>query len=173
MTTTTPRFGESAYQVLGLDLSSAPFQDAQVARAYRQASLQAHPDKPNGSKAKFERIQTAYAKIKTVKQRALYDQYGSRMGPGPGHLLGAAMDKIWPLVLGLLGGLLVVTLRQSADINVLLLITVVSLGGGTLLSYKVPLLEALTAGVGGMLIGSSISSIGGFVYGVVSWSFSF
>ena len=168
MTATKPRYGESAYQVLGLDDFSS-FQDAQVARAYRQASLKAHPDKPNGSKAKFERVQAAYDKIKTARKRALYDQYGSRMSPGPGHALGDAVDKIGPLVMGLLGGLLVVTLRKSADINVLLLVIMVSLGGGTLLSYKVPLVEALMAGVGGMLIGSSL---GGFVFSIVAWALS-
>ena len=172
----TGRYGyvprtESPYEVLGLTnpSSSVSYNDADVARAYRRASLQAHPDKPNGSKDKFERIQSSYYLIKTQRERDLFEKYGARMAPGPGHLLGNAVDKFLPLVLGLVGGLaLAGAVVSEMSVNSVAMIGILTLGSGTTLSYKAPLGEVLTAGVGGMLIGSGI---GGCMYGII-WSFS-
>lgn len=174
----------SPYEVLGLrninnsnkNNTKECYTDADIGRAYRRASLRAHPDKPGGNRAKFARVKAAYEMLQTQQRRALYQQYGSSMEKSAGHVLGETVDKIIPLVLGLAGGVVCVIFWASAAVhsnnsrsndnnwNVPILIVILALGGGSLVSYKAPLLEVLLAGVGGILVGGSIGSM---VYGLV------
>jgi hypothetical protein len=116
-----------------------------VASAFRRASRQTHPDKPTGSKEKFERIQAAFEMIQTEKQRLLLDTYGTDMAPGAGDALGSAVDKLLPLAMGLVGGLglvvTLVTLGPAARPNWLVRIGVVTLGGGLTVSSKTPIFK--------------------------------
>lgn len=168
-------YNESPYKVLGLSIPSSgdvEYTDADIGRAYRRTSLQAHPDKPGGSKIKFARVKVAYETLQTSRQRALYREYGSSMEKSAGHVLGETVDKIMPLVLGLLGGLSCVWAGAvNKNINLPILILISTLGGGTLVSYKAPLLEVLLASVGGIVVGGSLGSV---LYGLVwllSWVF--
>ena len=79
------------------------------------------------------------------------------------------VDKFLPLVLGMVGGMVLYAgVVYQVSIHAVAMIFILTLGSGTTLSYKAPVGEVLTAGLGGMLLGSGV---GGFLYGI-AWSIS-
>jgi len=159
------RFGyipatSSPYEILSL-IYRNDLTDEEVASAYRRAALSAHPDKKDGSQEKFEQVKAASEMIRTSALRSKYQKYGSRQGPGPGDMMGNVIDKILPLVLGVLGGVLVVTFALDGSSDGFLMagvICVVSLGSGTAISYRAPFLEVIKTGVVGTIVGGVIGS---------------
>ena len=59
------------YYVLGV---SRDFSPDELKRAYRRKSLEAHPDKHNGSNDAFELVGAAYNVLKDETQRLQYDE---------------------------------------------------------------------------------------------------
>ena len=86
--------------------------------------------------------------IRTSTLRHQYQIYGSRQAPGPGDMMGNLVDKMLPLVLGALGGVLMVTFVDDWSCIdgwlVAMMICVVSLGSGTAISYRAPFWEVRT-----------------------------
>ena len=161
---------ESPYEVLGLSRHGAlKYTDQDIAKAYRKASLNAHPDKPNGSIQKFDRITSAYELVKTAELRQKFHQYGSRLVPGAGEALGEAVDKLGPLVLGMAGGVLeAVSFWRFPVTNVLVAVPIVFVGLGPSISTRAPVTEILRTGTSGLVLGAGLGSI---ACGMV-WSFS-
>uniref|UniRef100_A0A7S1A2T0 J domain-containing protein n=1 Tax=Noctiluca scintillans TaxID=2966 RepID=A0A7S1A2T0_NOCSC len=62
---------EDPFAVLQLPRDSG---DVEVRRAYRRLALVAHPDKPNGDAATFQRIAGAYEVLRDPVQRAKYQE---------------------------------------------------------------------------------------------------
>eukprot|EP00948_MAST-09A_sp_MAST-9A-sp1_P003654 g3654.t1 len=63
----------SYYDLLGVTPSATP---AELKKAYRKKALKLHPDRPNGSKEKFQSVQQAYEILRDPKRRSLYDTFG-------------------------------------------------------------------------------------------------
>lgn len=61
------------YQILGVERGASK---GALRRAYRKAAKAAHPDTPNGSDAKFKRLQTALMVLGDDKRRQRYDETG-------------------------------------------------------------------------------------------------
>jgi len=74
------------YATLGVDRTATT---RQIKRAYRNRTLQCHPDKPGGSNAAFIELKTAYEVLIDDMQRAAYDasiednQAGPAAAPAP------------------------------------------------------------------------------------------
>lgn len=166
---------ESPYVILGLsdpqtlhslpeNVNKEPYHyhtDADVARAYRRASLIAHPDKHDGSADKFEAIQRAYDLLKTADKRKQHYEYGSRGAPGPGDHLGAAVDQLVPLGCGVVGGIgAVLSYAVWESVAGMFYATLLSLATGAAWTTKVPVGQCLQAGLGGMVVGSVITALG-------------
>jgi len=150
---------ESPYLILGLTdprSSRCTYTDADIARAYRRASLLAHPDKPNGSQELFERIREAFLLLETEEKRKLHQQYGARLAPGPGEALSSAVDLLVPLSIGWMGGIVVVVVRQSK--GAMVWVASVSLLCGALSGSKSPLPTVLWTGMGGMVVGVGLGT---------------
>lgn len=65
------------YSLLGVSRSATP---EEIKKAYRKLAMQYHPDKNPGDKAaenKFKEVSEAYETLSDVKQKAVYDQFGS------------------------------------------------------------------------------------------------
>lgn len=158
---------ESAYDVMGLDPSMAQtYTDADISRAYRRASLTAHPDKPTGSQTAFDRLQEAYSLVRTHEKRQLYAKYGSRLEEGPGDHMRETMALAVPVGLGILGG---ITFVMAATVvhrgptthhkggGILAIIPMVTIGTCTLLFNDAPVLSVIRTSAGGMVVGSAVT----------------
>ena len=157
---------ESPYEVLGLDRHGT-YNDIEIAKAYRKASLKAHPDKPGGSKKAFDRITASYNMVRTAEHRLRHKKFGQRLQPGAGEALGETIDKLRPLILGMAGGVIYsVSFWKSVPLNVQLIIPIFFVGGGPAVSTRAPVLEALQSSAGGLLVGGGIGSV---IYGI-AWS---
>ena len=64
---------EDLYRLLGADRSASA---EDLKKAYRKAALLAHPDKPTGSKEKFQAVNEAYTVLSNPDARAEYDRTG-------------------------------------------------------------------------------------------------
>ncbi|CAM9500169.1 unnamed protein product [Discosporangium mesarthrocarpum] len=88
------------YEILGV-LRSATTEE--IDRAYRKASLQAHPDK-GGDPAVFHRLKKAHEVLHDPKLRLRYDEYGPSLSPSSGHLIGAGtVGRLLPLAMSTTG----------------------------------------------------------------------
>jgi len=61
------------YEILGLTKGAS---SDEVKKAYRKLAHQHHPDKPGGSKEKFQEINEAYQILSDPNKKAQYDQFG-------------------------------------------------------------------------------------------------
>lgn len=159
---------ENPFVVLGLE-RHGKYSDTDVAKAYRRASLRAHPDKPSGSKQAFDRITASYELIRNEERRARFAEFGSRLAPGAGEALGETMDKMVPLVFGLVGGVLwAASYWKSGPLNLQVLIPIIFVGSAPAVSTRSPVLEVLWTSTSGLLVGGGVGSL---LYGL-AWSFA-
>jgi DnaJ family protein A protein 2 len=64
---------ENLYARLGVEKGAT---DEEIKKAYKRAALLAHPDKPTGSKEKFQAVNEAYQVLGDPQKRAAYDATG-------------------------------------------------------------------------------------------------
>lgn len=65
--------GEDLYALLGVDRRATV---EEIKRGYKKAALVAHPDRPTGSKEKFQAVNAAYTVLTNPEKRAEYDATG-------------------------------------------------------------------------------------------------
>lgn len=70
---------ENLYDTLGVERTAS---QADIRKAYRSRAQQLHPDKENGDKDKFQKLQKAYDILSDASRRQKYDETGS-VGEGP------------------------------------------------------------------------------------------
>jgi len=63
----------SYYRVLGLNRDAT---EREIKQAYHRQSLKVHPDKPEGSKEKFQELDLAHRVLSDCKKKARYDKLG-------------------------------------------------------------------------------------------------
>lgn len=69
------------YDILGVDKKASK---DDIKKAFRKLAHKHHPDKPGGSKEKFNEVSEAYAVLSDDKKRAEYDTYGRTFAGGQG-----------------------------------------------------------------------------------------
>lgn len=65
--------GEDLYALLGVARDAT---EEEIKRAYKKAALVAHPDRPTGSKERFQAVNAAYTVLSDSAKRAEYDATG-------------------------------------------------------------------------------------------------
>lgn len=90
--------GEDLYARLGV---SRGVSEEDLKKAYRRAALLAHPDKPSGSKEKFQAVNEAYQVLSNPQARAEYDATGRvPTGDGGGGGPGPDLSEIFGSIFG-------------------------------------------------------------------------
>jgi DnaJ family protein A protein 2 len=82
---------DDLYALLGVGRSAS---DEELKKAFRRAALETHPDKPGGSKEKFQAVNEAYQVLGNPQKRAEYDATGRvpMDGDGPDGGMGGGVD---------------------------------------------------------------------------------
>ncbi|CAM9893020.1 unnamed protein product [Choristocarpus tenellus] len=134
-----------------------------IDRAYRKASLRAHPDK-GGDPEVFRHLKKAHEVLRDPKLRKRYDEYGPSLSPSPGHLIGAGtVGRLVPLAISAGGCVLMQLGRTFGAFGVR------GWGLGCFASAATASLlaesrgDSLPAVLGGLLMGNAT----GFVVGIV------